>query len=65
MVIMICVTALEHGIKGFKCIIGCAHTRFAGECFPVGEICSCIPLLLKVVCKLVVIDAPFSKYSAI
>jgi len=62
---MICVTALEHGIKGFKCIIGCAHTRFAGECFPVGEICSCIPLLLKVVCKLVVIDAPFSKYSAI
>jgi hypothetical protein len=62
---MICVTALEHGIKGFKCIIGCAHTRFAGECFPVGEIGSCIPLLLKVVCKLVVIDAPFSKYSAI
>jgi hypothetical protein len=62
---MICVTVLEHGIKGFKCIIGYAHTRFAGEHFPVGEICSCIPLLLKVVCKLVVIDAPLSKYLAI
>ncbi len=38
MVTMICVTVLEHGIKGFKCIIGCAHTRFEGEHFPVGEI---------------------------
>jgi hypothetical protein len=62
---MMHVTALEHGIKGFKRIIGCAHTRFVGEHFPVGEISSCIPLLLKVVCKLVVIHAPLSKYSAI
>jgi hypothetical protein len=62
---MIYVTALEHGIKGFKCIIGFAHTRFTGEHFPVHEICSCIPLLLKVVYKLIVASAPLSKYSAI